>query len=177
LLELPPLRQRYPVEVGTPDVEHVEGAPPRSSDPEVRKLTLQDRLRAVGEDRGRNFQIFASHRPERLRRVHAAAHRPSGKAPGDQANNSPRKLPARRSPTRYLHRAPYAKAEKEIAELRRFQTLAQQLIEVNQKICWLRPVDEETIPIKKGETLQQEISRELNYKLNSDLLTCPSRKP
>jgi hypothetical protein len=32
------------------------------------------------------------------------------------------------------------KAEKEIAEFRRFQTLAQQLIEINQKICRLRPV-------------------------------------
>ena len=41
------------------------------------------------------------------------------------------------------------KAEKEIAEFRRFQTLAQQLIEVNQKICWLRPVEGAAIPIKK----------------------------
>lgn len=41
------------------------------------------------------------------------------------------------------------KAEKEIAEFRRFQALAQQLIEVNQKICWLRPADEESLPNKK----------------------------
>ena len=41
------------------------------------------------------------------------------------------------------------KAEKEIAEFRRFQTLAQQLIEVNQKICWLRRVEEAAIPVKK----------------------------
>ena len=42
------------------------------------------------------------------------------------------------------------KAEKEIAEFRRFQTLAQQLIEVNQKICRLRPVmTEEATPLKK----------------------------
>ena len=42
------------------------------------------------------------------------------------------------------------KAEKEIAEFRRFQTLAQQLIEINQKICRLRPVaDEESMPVKK----------------------------
>lgn len=36
--------------------------------------------------------------------------------------------------------SPFAvrKAEKEIAEFRRFQTLAQELIEVNQKICRLR---------------------------------------
>jgi hypothetical protein len=42
------------------------------------------------------------------------------------------------------------KAEKEIAEFRRFQTLAQQLIAVNQKICRLRPIAaEECMPGKK----------------------------
>jgi hypothetical protein len=41
------------------------------------------------------------------------------------------------------------KAEKEIAEFRHFQALAQQLIAVNQKICWLRPADEESLPHKK----------------------------
>ena len=54
------------------------------------------------------------------------------------------------------------KAEKEIAEFRRFQALAQQLIEVNQKICWLRPATEESLAIKKtADTLQQEIHREV----------------
>ncbi|HXZ32710.1 MAG TPA: DUF6788 family protein [Terriglobales bacterium] len=42
------------------------------------------------------------------------------------------------------------KAEKEIAQFRRFQTLVQQLIEVNQKICRLRPITaDEAMPIKK----------------------------
>jgi hypothetical protein len=41
------------------------------------------------------------------------------------------------------------KAENEIAEFRRFQALAQRLIEVNQKICWLRPANEESLPVKK----------------------------
>ena len=42
------------------------------------------------------------------------------------------------------------KAEKEIAEFRRFQALAQELIEVNQKICRLRPLAaEEAFPVKK----------------------------
>jgi hypothetical protein len=41
------------------------------------------------------------------------------------------------------------KAENEIAEFRRFQALAQRLIEVNQKICWLRPGDKESLPDKK----------------------------
>lgn len=43
------------------------------------------------------------------------------------------------------------KAEKEIAEFRRFQNLAQQLIEVNQKICRLRPLTaEESMAVKKN---------------------------
>jgi hypothetical protein len=42
------------------------------------------------------------------------------------------------------------KAEKEIAEFRRFQTLAQQLITINQKICRLRPIAaDESMPVKK----------------------------
>jgi hypothetical protein len=47
------------------------------------------------------------------------------------------------------------KAEKEIAEFRHFQALAQQLIEVNQKICRLRPITaEETMPVKKKRRRQ-----------------------
>lgn len=43
------------------------------------------------------------------------------------------------------------KAEKEIAEFRRFQTLVQQLIEVNHKICRLRSIapDEALLAKKK----------------------------
>lgn len=41
------------------------------------------------------------------------------------------------------------KAENEIAEFRHFQALAQRLIEVNQKICWLRRAEEKSLPHKK----------------------------
>jgi hypothetical protein len=41
------------------------------------------------------------------------------------------------------------KAEKEIAEFRRFQALAQELVEVNQKICRLRPLAVEDEPLLK----------------------------
>jgi hypothetical protein len=41
------------------------------------------------------------------------------------------------------------KAEKEIAEFRRFQSLAQQLIEVNQRICRLRPIASEELTTAK----------------------------
>jgi hypothetical protein len=54
------------------------------------------------------------------------------------------------------------KAEKEIAEFRRFQALAQQLIEVNQKLCWLRPAAEESLAVKKK--LQKRSSRKSTEK-------------
>jgi hypothetical protein len=45
------------------------------------------------------------------------------------------------------------KAEKEIAVFRRFQALAHDLLEVNQKICRLRPIEgqEENGPKKNGD--------------------------
>jgi hypothetical protein len=42
------------------------------------------------------------------------------------------------------------KAEKEIAEFRRFQTLSHELVEVNQKICRLRPL------VTQGESLEKK---------------------
>lgn len=41
------------------------------------------------------------------------------------------------------------KVEKEIAEFRRFQALAQELVEVNQKICRLRPLAAEEASLFK----------------------------
>ena len=42
------------------------------------------------------------------------------------------------------------KAEREVVEFRRFQSLAQHLIVVNHKICRLRPITaEEAMPVKK----------------------------
>lgn len=37
------------------------------------------------------------------------------------------------------------KAEREIAEFRRFQSLTGQLVDVNRKVCRLRPVEETTL--------------------------------
>ena len=41
------------------------------------------------------------------------------------------------------------KAEKEVAEFRRFQSLTGQLIDVNRKVCRLRPVEEVLTPQEK----------------------------
>jgi len=41
------------------------------------------------------------------------------------------------------------KAEQEIAEFRRFQQLGHELVEVNEQICRLRPVEETLTPEEK----------------------------
>jgi Family of unknown function (DUF6788) len=41
------------------------------------------------------------------------------------------------------------KAEREIAEFRRFQSLSSQLVDVNRRVCRLRPVEETLTPQEK----------------------------
>jgi len=51
--------------------------------------------------------------------------------------------------------------EQEIAEFRNFEKLSQSLIEVNQKICQLRPVEEPATPwtAQEKKRLTQSIRR------------------
>jgi hypothetical protein len=68
------------------------------------------------------------------------------------------------------------KAEKEIAAFRRFQALTHDLVEVNQKICRLRPVEaqEQSAQEKKtAEAIQQEITSEIEHLL--ELIFCEHR--
>lgn len=53
------------------------------------------------------------------------------------------------------------KAEREIAEFREYQRLGRELIEVSEKICRLRPIDEPTLneQEKKQHTLSNRKSR------------------
>lgn len=50
------------------------------------------------------------------------------------------------------------KAQQEVAEFHRFQTLSQQLLTLNQKICDLRP-----LPAAAGEWTPQEKKRRLRF--------------
>jgi len=43
----------------------------------------------------------------------------------------------------FVDREPFLKAQREVDEFRRFQRLSAELIAVNEKICRLRPVEEE----------------------------------
>jgi hypothetical protein len=53
------------------------------------------------------------------------------------------------------------KAESEIAEFRKFQTLTGELVDVNRKICRLRPVEE------TEQTAQEKKRRKRSYKKSS----------
>jgi hypothetical protein len=48
------------------------------------------------------------------------------------------------------------KAEREIAEFREYQRLGRELVEVSEKICRLRPVEEE--PLRDQEKKRQQPS-------------------
>jgi hypothetical protein len=101
----------------------------------------------------------------------SSVHRRCGKANCHCAQpNDPGHGPLRRLTQKIAGKAltqtlpsPHAvrKAEKEIAEFRRFQALVQQLIAVNQKICRLRSSDE-AMPVKKK--LQKRSSRKSTEK-------------
>jgi hypothetical protein len=54
------------------------------------------------------------------------------------------------------------KAEREIAEFRRFQELSRSFLEVNEKICRLRPVEETLTPEEKK--LRKRSSRKSHAK-------------
>ena len=48
----------------------------------------------------------------------------------------------------------------------RFRQLAQALLEINEKICRARPVEQELVPAKKtAEIIQQEVAREVEHLL------------
>src|SRR5437667_11275608 len=66
-------RQLHPIEIGTADLKHTQGARPRIADTEIAKLALEDSIRAVGENHSGDFEAFPRHSPPRLRRVHGAA--------------------------------------------------------------------------------------------------------
>ena len=60
------------------------------------------------------------------------------------------------------------KAEREVAEFRRFQELSREFVETNTAICRLRPVEEETpndAGKKTAEAIRQEIGREVDQLL------------
>ncbi len=61
------------------------------------------------------------------------------------------------------------KAEREIAEFRKFQELSRSFVDLNEKICRLRPVPEQPFSEqeKKADAIQQEVTREVEQLLRT----------
>jgi hypothetical protein len=59
--------------------------------------------------------------------------------------------------------ASLAKAQREVAECQRFRELGDQLVEISEQICKLRPV-EETAPSAQGKKRQKRSKRKLRAK-------------
>lgn len=53
------------------------------------------------------------------------------------------------------------KAQREVAEFRRLQQLSRELLQVNEAICRLRPVEEETLSAAEKKRRMQSIMRSL----------------
>src|SRR5258707_10050052 len=65
--------------------------------------------------------------------------------PGDgQFYRLPRKVKGKTVPEPFSSPASLAKAQREVAECQRFRELGDQLLDVNEQICALRPLEETT---------------------------------
>jgi len=78
---------------------------------------------------------------------HCAKPKDAGHGPHFQLTQ---KIDGKTATQNLASQAAVRKAEREIGEFRRFQSLASQLVEVNRKVCRLRPVEQtEPMPQEK----------------------------
>ena len=62
------------------------------------------------------------------------------------------------------------KAERAIAEFRKFQELSRSFLDVNERICRLRPVEEQSLSEQENKTadaIQREVAREVEQLLHT----------
>jgi len=79
----------------------------------------------------------------RCGKANCACHQPGHAGHGPNFRLT-RKVQGKTVTETFASPAAWRKAEREVAEFHRFQALSQDLVEVNEKICQLRPVEEET---------------------------------
>jgi hypothetical protein len=72
----------------------------------------------------------------------------------------------------FVSPAARGKTEREIEEHRRWQQLSREFVEVNTRLCRLRPAEEQasTLAKKTAEIIEREVSREVEHLLR--LLFC-----
>lgn len=93
----------------------------------------------------------------RCGKAKCACHRPGH--PGHGPNfRLTRKVQGKTVTETFSSPAALRKAEREVAEFHRFQALSQNLVEVNEKICQLRPVEREEAELNAAEKKRRKRS-------------------
>ena len=105
---------------------------------EKQRVEVVQEIAGLGDFRRGSLTSFVA----RCGKVNCACHRPGH--PGHGPNfRLTRKVQGKTVTETFASPAALRKAEREVTEFHRFQALSQHLLEVNEKICHLRPVEGE----------------------------------
>lgn len=105
---------------------------------EKQRVEVVQEMAGLGDFRRGSITSFVA----RCGKANCACHRPGHPGHGPHVRLT-RKVQGKTVTETFSSPAALRKAEREVAEFHRFQALSQQLVEVNDKICQLRPVEEE----------------------------------
>ncbi|HEY6291754.1 MAG TPA: DUF6788 family protein [Terriglobia bacterium] len=113
---------------------------------EKQRVEVVQEIASLGDLRRGSISSFVA----RCGKANCACHGPGH--PGHGPNfRLTRKVQGKTVTETFPSPAALRKAEREVAEFHRFQALSQDLVEVDEKICQLRPVEEEAGGVKAAE--------------------------
>ena len=120
---------------------------------EKQRAEVVEEIAGLGDFRRGSISSFVA----RCGKANCACHQPGHAGHGPNVR-LPRKVQGKTVTETFSSLAALRKAEREVAEFHRFQTLSQQLVEVNEKICHLRPVEGEAGELNAGEKKRRKRS-------------------
>ena len=120
---------------------------------EKQRVEVVQEIAGLGDFRRGSITSFIA----RCGKANCACHRPGH--PGQGPNfRLTRKVQGKTVTETFASPAALRKAEREVAEFHRFQALNQDLVEVNEKICRLRPVEGEAGELNAAEKKRRKRS-------------------
>jgi hypothetical protein len=111
---------------------------------ETRRAAIQSEVARLGDMRSGSITSTGG----RCGNPNCHCHRPGGSGHGPFYRLT-RKVDARTITETFSSPGALAKAQREVAEYHRFRELGGQLLEVNEEICRLRPIEETLTPLEK----------------------------
>jgi len=111
---------------------------------ETRRAAIQSEVARLGDMRSGSITSTGG----RCGNPNCHCHRPGGSGHGPFYRLT-RKLDGRTTTESFSSPGALAKAQREVAEYHRFRELGGQLLEVNEEICRLRPIEETRTPQEK----------------------------